>query len=180
MGPTPRSQQYVSARSKFQPCAQLISRHDRYSATLVKWICKTSSSTFSSAATSKNRGRQPLRHGPLPYVDPADNDNTKLVPAVLLASGAPRTSACAPAARSRRPSGTRPTQKLNIYTGVGNLGMESTAAAKAEAFGLCQDAVNQSSGRDLSRWVSAGRGNGLHPTFQQHESQKPGNGHLLG
>ena len=49
--------------------------------------------------------------------------------------------------------------------------MDSTAAAKTEAFGLCKDAVNYL-GETCLVGIS-GTGNGLHPTFQ-HESQKPG------
>lgn len=106
----------------------------------------------------------------LSYVDPANNDNTKLVPKSFGMWGAELVGVMA----RRKIAQTiwhTPNQKLNIYTGVVNLGMESTPAAKAVAFGLCVDAVNYL-GETCLVGIS-GTGNGLHPTFQ-HESQKPG------
>ena len=62
-------------------------------------------------------------------------------------------------------------QRLNIYTGVVNLGMDNTADAKKEAYSLCLDAVNYLG----ETWLVgiSGTISSLHPTFQ-HESQKPG------
>ncbi len=106
----------------------------------------------------------------LSYVDPADNDNTKLVPQAFGIWGVEDTGVLA----RRKIAATiwhTPNQRLNIYTGVVNLGMESTPAAKKEAYGLCLDAVNYLGETCLVK--ISGTGNGLHPTFQ-HESQKPG------
>lgn len=64
-----------------------------------------------------------------------------------------------------------PNQKLDIYTMVVNLGMDSTVEAKTEAHSLCVQAVNYL-GETCLIGIS-GTISSLHPTFQ-HESQKPG------
>ena len=77
----------------------------------------------------------------LSYVDPVNNDDTVLVTQEFSIWGAEDVGV-----RARHKIGATiwhtPNQRLNIYTGVVNLGMNSTADSKEEAFGLCIDAVN--------------------------------------
>ena len=101
-------------------------------------------------------GAKNLCNTALSYVDPASNNNRSSFHKNL-ASGVPKTLACARAVRS-----------LPLF---GTHGMNSTADSKEEASGLCTDALNYL-GQTCLVGIS-GTGDGLHPTFQ-HESQKPG------
>lgn len=106
----------------------------------------------------------------LSYVDPSDNDNTKLVPVSFGIWGAEDEKVLARRKTAQTIWHTS-NQRLDIYTGVVNLGMDNTADAKKEAYSLCLDAVSYL-GETCLVGIS-GTISSLHPTFQ-HESQKPG------